>query len=324
MNELEFTYRTALRWYPKKWRIANAEAVVGILLDAAESDDRTEPARGELANLYRNGLAARLSFVSRVLDHAARQRASILTLGLGTSISVAGILFASWTYQFANRGYQQVFSLAALLQNLGSGQGVYLFWVAAFVATLLGFRWSARAILLASIPVSIVWTLIALALSDYGHPSSVSLGFLDLLAIVAASGLSSHRPHNRKELLSIAVGFGVLLAGAFWLHGYGGGYWGNGALNIDYFWAPLAVWLVFAGIPLALLVALVVSKLKRPSLASGILFAGSPLLYLGLFSFANRNDTMGFSAIVVVIMVTTAIAVGVLRLFGLRIQITRA
>lgn len=43
MNPLEIRYRQALRWYPRSWRAANADAVVGVLLDVADAEGRAAP-----------------------------------------------------------------------------------------------------------------------------------------------------------------------------------------------------------------------------------------------------------------------------------------
>jgi hypothetical protein len=323
MSDLEGRYREALRWYPKRWRAANENAMVGTLLDLADGDHRSEPAIGELANLRRSGMSARFGIVGRLIAPTAREHAAVLALGLGTSISAAGILFGSWTYQFANHVYQQVLSVDALLHNLGAGQATYLFWLVAFVAVMTGFRRLAAVVLVVSIPVSIAWSVTAFELSDYGHPSDVSLGFLSLLAVVSAFGLSLPGRRSRKPFLSAFMGFGLLLAGAFWLRGYGGGYWGNGARNIDYFWAPLAVWLVFLGIPIALTVGIILWRLQRRNEAIGVLFAAAPLLPLALLAFGGVNDFPTAVGVLAAIIVVVTIIVGILRVFGLRINITR-
>jgi hypothetical protein len=297
--------------------------VVGTLLEFAEADHRTEPAGGELANLHRNGLGARVGIVGQWISPAARAYASIFAVGLGASISAAGILVACWTYQYANHVYQQVLSVDALLQNLSAGQATYVFWLIAFVACMLGFRRVAGLLLLASIPVSIGWSAIAFSLGDYGHPSDVSLGFLSLLAIVAASGLISSSRRSRKLQFSAFVGFALLLAGAFWLRGYGGGYWGNGARNVDYFWAPLAVWLVFVGLPLALTVGIVLWRSHRRGEAIGVLYAAAPLLPLALLAFGWVNGVPTAAEVLTSIVVVVALGIGILRIFGLRIRITR-
>ena len=323
MSDLEFRYRQALRWYPKTWREANGDALIGTLLDLAADADRTEPGRGELADLYRSALAIRLGALGRTLRPAVRQYASLLALALGTSISLAGIFFGSSSYQFANRIYQDTFSLSTLVQSLSSGQVLYVFWIIAFVAALAGWRRAAIVAVLAATPVSIVWSAIAIALSDYGHPSPLTLAFLALLALVAASGLASDNSRYRTKLTVATVSFAALLAGSYWLRGYGGGYWGNGARYVDYFWSGLAVWLIFAGIPVAVAVAIAFWRLKLPDRAAGVLLAASPLVPLALFAFGWSNAGPNIAEVLVSVIIGVALIVGILRLFGLHIRITR-
>ena len=59
MNGLERRYRAALRWYPASWRRANADALLGTLLDRADHEGRTEPTPAELRNLAVVGLRKR-------------------------------------------------------------------------------------------------------------------------------------------------------------------------------------------------------------------------------------------------------------------------
>ena len=60
MTNLESKYRGALRWYPARWRRANGEALIGLMMDRAEAASREAPARGELFDLARHGLRLRI------------------------------------------------------------------------------------------------------------------------------------------------------------------------------------------------------------------------------------------------------------------------
>jgi hypothetical protein len=135
--------------------------------------------------------------------------------------------------------------------------------------------------------------------------------------------LSSVHWLRLRRIARLLLGASILLSSFYLLRDYGGGYWGNGATNIDYFWEPLAVWLIFVGIPLALALAIVFTRLKRPAVAGGILFAGAPLIYLGLFAVGNRSNAMEMAGIVIAVLVVIAFAIGLLRLLGLRVTITR-
>jgi hypothetical protein len=324
MSDLERIYRDALRWYPKQWRADNENAVVGTLLDQADEQHRDRPARGELLNLRSSGIAARLGVAGRRVPLTVRERAATLTFGLGTAISLAGVLFGGWVWVYADRNYREVWAASALLHGLASGQAIYLIWIAAFVAALFRMRRTTVALLTVSVPVSFVWPLIAISLRSYGHPESVTLGFLDLLAAVSISGAISSQKLPWRILSVSVVGFVALLAGALWLRAHSGGYWGNGARNVDFFWAPLAVWLVFAGIPIALVAAIVLSLGRHRPLAGSVLLAAGPLVPLGLFAFGWTNGVPLIAGVLSLTILGTALLVGVLRLFGLRIRITRA
>lgn len=58
---LETQYRALLRWYPRAWRAANEEVVLGTLLDTAEARGRARPTRSEAWSLRMNGLGERFS-----------------------------------------------------------------------------------------------------------------------------------------------------------------------------------------------------------------------------------------------------------------------
>lgn len=76
-SPLSAEYRRLMRWYPRQWRLANEEAMLGALLDQAESEGRQEPTAAERSAMTKGGLARRFGFSSR--------SSSRLTLTLGGS-----------------------------------------------------------------------------------------------------------------------------------------------------------------------------------------------------------------------------------------------
>lgn len=60
MSDLESQYRQLLRWYPRRWRARNEQAVIGVLLDQAENDGRKTPTVADRASLIGGGLHERL------------------------------------------------------------------------------------------------------------------------------------------------------------------------------------------------------------------------------------------------------------------------
>lgn len=53
-------YRRLLTWYPKPWREAHGEALLGVMLDAAEAEGRDRPTAAERQSAAAHGLGARL------------------------------------------------------------------------------------------------------------------------------------------------------------------------------------------------------------------------------------------------------------------------
>jgi hypothetical protein len=322
---LERSYREALRWYPKGWRRRNEDAVLGTLLDAAEEDHRSVPARGELANLRANGLGERIGFVGRVLPSSVRSRTGVWMLGLGVAISLVGLLFAGWTFAQVDGTYRQVWTLGEFAKNIIAGQGLYLVWVAAGIGALFGARRVALWIAVATIPVSIAWPVIAWYLSQYGHPSGVTIVFLDLVAIVAVAGLASPQPRLR-ERTALWSGVGVTFVfGFYFLRIASGGYFGNGAQGVDAFWAPLAVWMVFLGLPLALVAASVLALRGQSHLAGSILWSAAPVFPLIVIAWGWQEPSTALADVVIATIIVIAIvAMLVLRSFGFKVTITRA
>ncbi|HEX4444426.1 MAG TPA: hypothetical protein VHZ81_12690 [Galbitalea sp.] len=68
-------YRRLIRWYPKRWRAANGDALLGALLDHAEDEGRLSPSTAERSAIARAGLAQRFGL--------AGTSSSRLTLSLG-------------------------------------------------------------------------------------------------------------------------------------------------------------------------------------------------------------------------------------------------
>lgn len=83
-SELERRYRDALRWYPRRWRDQHEEALLGILLDQADDEERGHLSAAERRNLARQGLARR---VAPVLLGALLVAGVLAVLQIGSMIS---------------------------------------------------------------------------------------------------------------------------------------------------------------------------------------------------------------------------------------------
>jgi hypothetical protein len=337
VSALEGRYRAALRWYPKAWRRRNEDAVIGTLLDLAEEDGRSLPRPGELANLHANGIAARLGILGRI-PVGVRERAATLALGLGVTIAAAGILDSAdmaRTLPDLDRSFVSTFGL---FQNIGVV--FYGLWVAGFIASVIGLRRTTATLLISSIGASFALPLISdaayrlgntgsitLGLLDLrtigalGHPGSVTLGFLDLLAVVVLVGRPALRGRPRWPLVVSTLGFATAFLLILWARKTG--YWGNGALGVDWFWGQFAIWLTFLGIPLALGAAALAWHARRSLWSPAILLATVPVLTLPLVEFDYKSAWLGHFAIVGGIALLVVALLGAARLAGLRIRVTR-
>jgi hypothetical protein len=104
-SPLSLEYRRLMRWYPERWGRANEDAMLGALLDQADSEGRRVPARAERAALTRAGIAERLG-----LNRLSRSRLTLTLGGVGIILAtivpvVSEIIFifplsdgASWLY----------------------------------------------------------------------------------------------------------------------------------------------------------------------------------------------------------------------------------
>jgi hypothetical protein len=126
---LSAEYRRLMRWYPRHWRLANEEAMLGALLDQAESEGRQEPTAAERSAIVKSGLAQQFGL--------SRRSSSPLTLSLGglalllaTVVPlIARLVFifpqslsSSWLY----------FSWQPLAELLSAGAFVIAFAILAF------------------------------------------------------------------------------------------------------------------------------------------------------------------------------------------------
>ena len=59
MTPLEQQYRRLIRWYSRGWRRHNGEALLGVMLDAAEAEHRDSPTAAERATVRTRGLLDR-------------------------------------------------------------------------------------------------------------------------------------------------------------------------------------------------------------------------------------------------------------------------
>ncbi|MCI0159295.1 hypothetical protein KNO15_21555 [Leifsonia shinshuensis] len=266
-RELEARYRTALRWYPESWRQRNADAVLGMLLDGADHDGRTEPAPGERADLAFRGLAERAAVV---LPAGVRSGAATLAFGYGLAFSLIAFWSSWWAplsrYRSWLRGTTP--DVSTFGPFLSPGVVLTVLWSAALVLFLLGSGRASRVILVVSGVVAILLPSVNAIVPGWDGPSATNLVFFALAAFVAASAAPARR----------ALAIGVPL----WILLFVGVYAWNAMLMPDVP-SDRQFWYVFAArvppsvlVALLILAAIVLLLLRRPGAVGMFALAAVP------------------------------------------------
>jgi hypothetical protein len=146
-SELASEYRRLLRWYPRAWRTENEEAMLGALLDQAESDGRNVPTAAERSAIAREGLRERFG-----LPHRG-QRLRLLPLAAGFLLSVFYALLIIWAPNTSYPGSVGPFANPSIL--------TCVLLVAAFLAALLVRGKAASVLALAAAVAEIVIGIVA-------------------------------------------------------------------------------------------------------------------------------------------------------------------
>ena len=288
--ELERRYRGALDWYPSVWREANAEAVLGTLLDEAEATGRATPSRAQTLNLLVFGLRER---ARTTLPASVRDRASALAWGLGAGISAVMFVATEWVpwaggnpsvLPWTSGGPFGAPLEASFGPFTSAGAVVLGLWVAAFVVAVAGAGTVARWMIAATIPASVA--LVAFDSQAWAvlRPTSTGLALLGALALIAMQGSPAASRRGRLWLLVCATGaIGFVLPLAFRVTEW----------NVLFdWWIPRMVWGdVVRPLPyLAVLgsVALLAAVARRYAWAgAALLLCVPPALYVAAIVFSS-------------------------------------
>jgi hypothetical protein len=309
-NTLEQTYRNALRWYPKKWRTRNEDAVVGTLLDVAEEAHRTTPARGELANLRANALATRLGPLGRI-PAPVRDRVVALTFGLGAGIAIVALI-APLALNATLRGGDYHYP------TFGTTSVFYVLWVLALAAALIGRRWIARGLAFAGILLAIADKILASHLPFSYDVASTSTTIVLALLTFIGNPFSSRRGRLWIGVAAASWAAFIGLTLVYWraTEGAGGG-------ASDWFLGPFSEWMGFA-FPFVIILALILTRTARSPWAPAILIAEVPIILLALLGWRDVPTLLNTAFYTLAIVATALGCYAILRGFGIRIRITRA
>lgn len=198
---LERRYRETLDWYPASWRDANAEAMLGTLLDEAEATGRTTPSTGQTLNLLAFALLER---TRSALPGAVRDRVSALAWGLGASISVVMFVAVEWAPWHSvarlpvpwHDSFGPFVSASVVLVGL---------WVLAFALAVAGAGTVARWLLAATIPTSVALVAFDSQLWAAQRPPATALVLLAVLALLTLQGSPAATGRGRAWILVCAV-----------------------------------------------------------------------------------------------------------------------
>lgn len=214
---LEARYRAALRWYPRRWRAANADAIVGTMLDQAEAEGRTTPLPGELRDLAASGVSTRFE---RFAPQVVRDRVAAIALAIGTAYALIMLVASEWAPFAISGPFNQWMPSIAGETRVPSSDGfgpfasvmvlVYGLWLLAFVLVLLKYSRSSRAVLLLTLPM-LAW-IRTLRFDDIGalQASTPGLIIVGLIAVLAAVGRPAAVP--RRALLAMIVVIAALVS----------------------------------------------------------------------------------------------------------------
>jgi hypothetical protein len=214
---MERRYRSALDWYPRRWRDANGEAMMGTLLDEAEATGRERPRLADLVNLARYGLSERLAVLLASVPAGVRDRASALALGSGFAFSLVmfvGAEWAPWAPNSPRNGWASDWPDVMPVPGFGpfasGGAVLYTLWIAAFVVSVTGFPRAASLVLVWTLPVSLVlafptpynrFTMMA--------PPEGAMLVLAMFAVVAVLGSPTRAGRRRRGAAWMLAASGV-------------------------------------------------------------------------------------------------------------------
>jgi hypothetical protein len=238
-------YRRLLRWYPRRWRLDNEDAMLGTLLDNAEHEGRTHPTSDERAAIIRSAFAERFG---RPL---AGERLRLIPLSAGALLSVFYSCFIIWSPRTQYSGALGPFSNASVI--------TCVLLVLAFLAGLFVRGRTANAFALLAAVTEIIIGSMALARPVIGPgawegPSLTTVVLFTGLALLGGASFRRGRALTAASLVVAAIVAATLVASFV-------------AAELGTF-SPVSIGLaVGAGLAILLAVVLLVSDRKHPSSA---------------------------------------------------------
>jgi hypothetical protein len=308
---LERRYERMLSLYPRSWREENGQVVIGTLLDMAAEQGRTDPTVAERVDLAFHGLLTRLVLV---LPAAARNGVATVALSTGSAFGLFYFYFCGWAPMM--RGREIVREWFAFGPFINPGVILCALWLTAFVCALFAWNRASKFALAGSIAVAIAIPWTNRLVPEWDGPSSMNLGFLVILALLALVGTPIHRTR-----LSIAT--------AVWLIAFISLYAANDLLDLPgdrWFWTRIAspsnLSLAFI-VVLAVLVVLLL--MRRPTNAAVVSWSLLPWLAVWLVGIMNDDPYLALGIVVTGLVSFVLVALGglILRRNGIVVRTVR-
>ena len=206
---IEARYRGLLRMYPAEWRDGNGEALLGVLLDRAEAQGRSEPTFREIIDLTARGFRVRLLTVG---SGETRRRVASISAGMGVAYALVTFLLFLAPDSWGNR--HPAPQLGATL--------VLAAWIFLTIVSLVRFPMRWRALPLAAVTIVPILLLEApevvgqghyIVTSAWVHPNNGNAAFLFGLALLAAVSPIDRRLLVRTTSIAVvAFALGVFIA----------------------------------------------------------------------------------------------------------------
>lgn len=135
-SSLSVKYRKLMRWYPAAWRAAHEDVMLGILLEQADNEHRSDPTPSERSSLFWAGMAQRFGLPRR------GERLRLAPLSVAAALSIFYATFIIWAPASNYVGSVGPFSNPSIVTCI-------LFVLALFTALLIRGRTASTLVLIA-------------------------------------------------------------------------------------------------------------------------------------------------------------------------------
>ena len=203
-GDLEARYRRLAAWYPRSWRAANEDVLIGTMLDIAEAEGRTEPSRADRWDLARAGAAARLD---ALVPARARDAIAASALGSGGAFALVYFVFVVWAPFLPDRAVH--LAEAGSGPFLSTGAVTAVAFAALVVLACVGHRRSARIAGVVTVVAAAGTLVVGRAVPDPASAAATNMLVLGLLAGLSLLGA----PRRIRTVPLVGAAWLVVLVG---------------------------------------------------------------------------------------------------------------